>query len=209
MFEAADFMEVDDSDALLEATLALDPAARPTAEAALRHIKKTGDADAVAARLALARAEAQGLQDDFLFARAIGQGEGAVSIGVGKAGDGLGRIAGEDGLGVGDLFGGGLAVLEREQGLLHGKSDVLAEGHLLVRGEYAIGDELGDLVHALHGFLARARDAETDVVDIAAGAVGHHGHIAFVCAEGRLDQSGEYAKEIGGHTASRQAADVV
>ena len=107
------------------------------------------------------------------------------------------------------MFGGGLAVLEREQGLLHCKSDVLAEGHLLVRGEYAIGDELGDLVHALHGFLARARDAETDVVDIAAGAVGHHGYIAFVCAEGFLDQSGEHAKVIGGYTAGRQAADVV
>eukprot|EP01045_Picozoa_sp_COSAG04_P014047 COSAG04_NODE_1031_length_8627_cov_10.660765_11_plen_109_part_00 len=32
-------------------------------ETALRHIKKTGDADAVAARLALAKAEAQGLQE--------------------------------------------------------------------------------------------------------------------------------------------------
>ena len=102
-----------------------------------------------------------------------------------------------------------MAVLEREQGLFHGKSDVLAEGHLLVRGEYAIGDELGDLVHALHGFLARARDAEADVVNIAAGAVGHHGHITFVCAEGFLDQSGEHAKVIGGHTTSWQAADVV
>ena len=119
------------------------------------------------------------------------------------AGNGFGRIAGEGAMGVGDLFGGGLAVLEREQGLLHCEGDVLSEGYLLVRGEYAIGDELGDLVHALHGFLARARDAETDVVDIAAGAVGHHGYIAFVCAEGFLDQSGEHAKVIGGHTAGR------
>ena len=128
---------------------------------------------------------------------------GAMGVGVGEAGNGFGRIAGEDGFGIGDLFGGGLAVLEREQGLLHGKSDVLAEGHLLVHGEYAIGDELGDLVHALHGFLARARDAEADVVNIAASAVGHHGDITFVYAEGFLDQSGEHAKVIGGHTAGR------
>ena len=102
-----------------------------------------------------------------------------------------------------------MAVLEREQGLLHCEGNVLAEGHLLVRGEHAVGDELGDLVHALHGFLARARDAEANIVDVAAGAVGHHGHIAFVCAEGFLDQSGEHAKVIGGHTTSWQATDVV
>ena len=78
-----------------------------------------------------------------------------------------------------------------------------------MRGEHAVGNELGDFIHALHKFLARARNAETDVVDVATGAVGHEADEAVVLAQRLLNEPGEHTKVIGRHAARRNPAHIM
>ena len=78
-----------------------------------------------------------------------------------------------------------------------------------MRRKHALGYNLGHVVYTLKGVLPRAGHAKADIIDVAAGAVGHDRDEACVIANGLFDVPSEHAKIIGGHAVFGYIAHIV
>ena len=121
-------------------------------------------------------ADAEGLDGEFGFGAGGGEGLDAGSIGEGDVGFALDAGCGGFGFfGPGEEFGVDGAPLDVEFAVAGGEGGVGGPGEV---GEGAVdfgGNVVGDVAHLGVGGLAFARVFEVDVVDVAAGAVGHEG----------------------------------
>ena len=116
------------------------------------------------------------------------------------------------GVSPGQQFGARLANLERQ--VLHpdAQRDPVVVGNLLPGLDDPGGNVVGDEGHLFVGLSARGPGSEVDVVDVAAGAVGHDADERRMLPVGfqkLLNPVGEDAEVVGRHVAVLHAADVV
>lgn len=156
--------------------------------------------------------DADGLDESFVAWRVFCHGEGTFGVGFGEAGQfflSLG-VDSDNFFGALDLFLGGYAVLEGDGALAHIEFGVgggifdCADG---IGG--GIGGFAGDLADLLEWGAAGTPPEEGAVVDIATGAIGHHGDEVLAGAtEADGHEAGELAEVVGRHPAA-DVADVV